>query len=48
MTYDERQEIDLYLAIVETNVKRLERSIETLKATLDKIPCQTKNESKTE
>lgn len=41
MTYDERQEIEDWLVIVEKNAQRLERSIEMLKKKMDEYKCET-------
>lgn len=41
MTYDERQEIEDWLVIVEKNAQRLERSIEMLRNKLDEYKCET-------
>lgn len=41
MTYDERQEIEDWLVIVEKNAQRLERSIEMLRKKLDEYKCET-------
>lgn len=41
MTYDERQEIEDWLVIVEKNAQRLERSIEMLRKKLDEHKCET-------
>lgn len=41
MTYDERQEIEEWLTIIEKNSQRLERSIEMLKEKLEKYKCET-------
>ena len=40
MTYDERQEIEVYLDIVSKNAQRLQRSIDMLKDKIDKCKCQ--------
>ena len=44
MTYDERQEIETYLGIIEKTCKRLERDIDLLKEKLKKIPCHAEKE----
>lgn len=41
MTYDERQEIEDWLVIVEKNAQRLERSIEMLRKKIDEYKCET-------
>lgn len=41
MTYDERQEIECWLTIIEKNSQRLERSIEMLRKKLDEYKCET-------
>jgi len=41
VTYDERQEIEDWLVIVEKNAQRLERSIEMLRKKLDEYKCET-------
>lgn len=41
MTYDERQEIEEWLTIIDKNSKRLERSIEMLKKKMDEYKCET-------
>lgn len=43
MTYDERQEIEAYLVILEKNCTRLERSIRMLREQLDKCKLELKN-----
>lgn len=43
MTYDERQEIEDWLVIVEKNSQRLERSIEMLRKKLDEYKCELPN-----
>ena len=49
MTYDERQEIEVYIGIIEKNCKRLERSIDMLKDKLDEYKCVlAKNEDDSE
>lgn len=40
MTYDERQEIEEWLTIIEKNTKRLERSIEMLKQKMTEYKCE--------
>ena len=44
MTYDERQEIEDWLVIVEKNAQRLERSIEMLRKKLDEYKCELPND----
>ena len=44
MTYDERQEIEDWLVIVEKNSQRLERSIEMLRKKLDEYKCESPND----
>ncbi len=39
MTYDERQEIELYLDIVKKNAERLVRSVEMMQDALGKMNC---------
>ena len=39
MTYDERQEIEVYLGIIEKNCKRLERSIDMPREKIDEYKC---------
>lgn len=39
MTYDERQEIDQYMDIIEKNAERLIRSVNMLKEAVDKKEC---------
>ena len=39
MTYDERQEIEVYFEIIEKNCKRLERSIDLLREKIDEYKC---------
>lgn len=43
MTYDERQEIEEWLTIIEKNSQRLERSIEMLKKKMDEYKCELHN-----
>lgn len=43
MTYDERQEIEEWLTIIEKNSQRLERSIEMLKKKMDEYKCELPN-----
>lgn len=43
MTYDERQEIEDWIVIVEKNAQRLERSIEMLRKKLDEYKCELPN-----
>ena len=43
MTYDERQEIEEWLTIIEKNSQRLERSIEMLKKKMDEYKCELSN-----
>lgn len=45
MTYDERQEIEEYLQIVQRNCERTLRSINLMREQLGKIECETKNEN---
>lgn len=40
MTYDERQEIEEYLTIVEKNSQRLDRSIRMLREKLNEFKCE--------
>lgn len=42
MTYDERQEIDQYMDIIEKNAERLIRSVRMLRETVDKKECVIK------
>ena len=39
MTYDERQEIGIYLDIVKKNAERLVRSVEMMQDALGKMNC---------
>lgn len=48
MTYDERQEIETYIGIIEKTSKRLERDIEMLKEKLKKTPCHAEKDEKSE
>lgn len=48
MTYDERQEIDQYLDIIEKNAERLIRSVNMLRETVDKKECVIKEDMKVE
>ena len=48
MTYDERQEIDLYMDIIEKNAERLIRSVNMLRETVDKKKCVIKEDEKVE
>lgn len=43
VTYDERQEIEEWLTIIEKNSQRLERSIEMLKKKMDEYKCELPN-----
>lgn len=43
MTYDERQEIEDWIVIVEKNEQRLERSIKMLRKKLDEYKCEPTN-----
>lgn len=45
MTYDERQEIEVYLSIIKQNCERLLRSIELMQKELGKKECTLKNVS---
>lgn len=40
MTYDERQEIEEYLTIIDKNCQRLDRSVQMLKEAINKIHCE--------
>lgn len=48
MTYDERQEIDLYMDIIEKNAERLVRSVNMLRETVNKKECVIKEDEKVE
>jgi cell division septum initiation protein DivIVA len=48
MTYDERQEIDQYLDIIEKNAERLIRSVNMLRDTVDRKECVIKEYEKVE
>jgi hypothetical protein len=48
MTYDERQEIDLYMDIIEKNAERLVRSVNMLKEAVNKKECVIKEDEKVE
>ena len=48
MTYDERQEIDQYMDIIEKNAERLIRSVRMLKETVDKTECVIKEKEDSE
>ncbi len=48
MTYDERQEIDLYMDIIEKNAERLIRSVNMLRETVDKKECVIKEDKEVE
>lgn len=48
MTYDERQEIDLYMDIIEKNAERLIRSVNMLRETVDKKECVIKEGNEVE
>ena len=48
MTYDERQEIDQYLDIIEKNAERLIRSVNMLRDTVDRKVCVIKEYEKVE
>jgi len=48
MTYDERQEIDLYMDIIKKNAERLVRSVNMLRDTVDKKECVIKEDEKVE
>ena len=45
MTYDERQEIEEYLRIVQKNCERTMRSIEMMRKQLGNIKCEIKKEN---
>ena len=45
MTYDERQEIEVYLDIIQKNCERLLRSIDMMRNKLGEIKCETKNDN---
>lgn len=42
MTYDERQEIDMYIDIAKKNAERLVRSLNVLREAVDKTECVIK------
>lgn len=48
MTYDERQEIDQYMDIIEKNAERLIRSVRMLRETVDKKECVIKEKEDSE
>ena len=48
MTYDERQEIDQYMDIIEKNAERLIRSVNMLKEAVDKKECVIKEKEDSE
>lgn len=48
MTYDERQEIDQYMDIIEKNVERLIRSVNMLRETVDRKECVIKEKEDSE
>ena len=48
MTYDERQEIDLYMDIIKKNAERLIRSVNMLREAVDKKECVIKEDEKVE
>ena len=48
MTYDERQEIDQYMDIIEKNAERLIRSVRMLRETVDKTECVIKEKEDSE
>ena len=48
MTYAERQEIDLYMDIIEKNAERLIRSVNMLRETVDKKECVIKEDKEVE
>lgn len=45
MTYDERQEIETYLQIVEKNIDRLSRSEKMLREAIEKMNCDISEKS---
>ena len=48
MTYDERQEIDQYMDIIEKNAERLIRSVNMLRETVDRKECVIKEKEDSE
>lgn len=48
MTYDERQEIDQYMDIIEKNAERLIRSVRMLRETVDRKECVIKEKEVSE
>lgn len=48
MTYDERQEIDQYMDIIEKNAERLIRSVKMLRETGDRKECVIKEKEDSE
>ena len=48
MTYDERQEIDQYMDIIEKNAERLIRSVNMLKEAVNKKECVIKEKEVSE
>ena len=45
MTYDERQEIEEYLRIVQRNCERTLRSIDLMREQLGKVKCEISKEN---
>lgn len=48
MTYDERQEIEVYFGMLKKDIQRLSRCIDLMEAAVDKMQCVIKEDEKVE
>lgn len=48
MTYDERQEIEVYFGILRKDIQRLSRCVDMMEAAVDKMQCVIKEDEKVE
>ena len=44
MTYDERQEIEVYFEILRKDILRLSRGVDMMEAAINKMQCVTKED----
>ena len=48
MTYDERQEIEVYFGMLKKDIQRLSRCIDLMEAAVGKMQCVIKEDEKVE